>query len=769
MDGLKKRHPLNRDAKWLLLIALAVALFFWKILFTGQFSFVEDWEVANQGYSWDQFAARSIQNGIPPFWDPYTFSGRSHIGEMQPGLFYPPKLFLYLWPLGNSGALSWRLYQEYYVLAHLLGAIFMYFLALEIGLRNRFAAFVSALCFSLGGVVATAWGSQMWDSSIWLPLVFLCLLRALRSPGWIRSVLYCCYGALALGMTVLAGSIHLPYMDVLVILTASAFFAFSAPSEELSPASRISRLWRAAVVVLIIGAVSIAASAVQLLPTLEYAPLASRAGGGGTAMARIPFAVLTEKWYDPPRSLFNFLFAYSPAGTAEFRPNLGVLTLFLVIIGAYRNWSHPWVKYLCGLAVAFYIYSLAPFSFLYGVAYLLIPQIDKVREAGRFIYLVQFAMALLAGFGVQSLFASEPDSDPFLRKLLRYLGWLVVIVLLALGIPSLYDKPVVNEWHYLSVLFLIGTWGILTYIMRGNRSWVAKFLVVSLILWDLNAFNWLARNRLDESRKGQDYMEQLLESRPLADFFHSQGGLFRVHIDAKYPQFINLGDMFAVQTTFGQAASMLLDYLKLLPLSPRWLRLLNVRYRMVSQQTQEPTPGQEQTERPVFSYGKWRVYENSSYCPRAWVVHRTVVDPSSQHVLAQMEAPEFDPLQMAYVGEPLESPLEERPGAPETVSFQHYQADLFEMEVDASRRGLLVLSEIYYPGWEARVNGKSAHIYKTDGLLRGILISPGKNRIEMMYRPRSIYYGAILSLIAILGTFLFGGIVWWQKRRRTAQ
>lgn len=60
---------------WLLLLAVVVALFFWKILFTKQFSFLEDWEASNQAYAWHQFAVSTIQKGILPVWDPYTFSG----------------------------------------------------------------------------------------------------------------------------------------------------------------------------------------------------------------------------------------------------------------------------------------------------------------------------------------------------------------------------------------------------------------------------------------------------------------------------------------------------------------------------------------------------------------------------------------------------------------------------------------------------------------------------------------------------------------------
>src|SRR5690349_12091077 len=98
----------RRTIRWILLLAAVIALFFWKILFTNQFSILIGWEGANQTFAWTQFARQSIQHGNLPIWDPYQFSGHSFIGEMQAGVFYPLKLLLYLWPLGQSGIISER-------------------------------------------------------------------------------------------------------------------------------------------------------------------------------------------------------------------------------------------------------------------------------------------------------------------------------------------------------------------------------------------------------------------------------------------------------------------------------------------------------------------------------------------------------------------------------------------------------------------------------------------------------------------------------------
>jgi hypothetical protein len=207
--------------KYLLLLFVLFPLFYWKVVFTGQFSVSEDWEAANQGYAWHQFAVRSIQNGSLPLWDPYTQSGRSHVGELQPGVFYPLKLILYLWPLGESGNLSPRLFDQYHVLARFLAACFLFLLARQLGLKNALAAVVAAFCFGAGGFVGNVGGLQLLDSAVWLPLALLFLVRALCDGKGRRGLFFACLSGACISMTILAGSIHLPIMDTIVLVTAA--------------------------------------------------------------------------------------------------------------------------------------------------------------------------------------------------------------------------------------------------------------------------------------------------------------------------------------------------------------------------------------------------------------------------------------------------------------------------------------------------------------------------------------------------------------------
>ncbi|HWP84986.1 MAG TPA: YfhO family protein [Terriglobia bacterium] len=740
--------------KWLTLLTLAVAAFYWRILFTGQFSVTEDWEAANQGYAWHQFAARAIQEGILPLWNPYTFSGRSHIGEMQPGLFYPLKLPLYLWPLGQDGLLSDRLLNAYYAFSHWLAAVFMYFFAIEAGVRNRLAAMIAGLCFALGGFVGNVWGHQLWDSALWLPLVLLLVFRALRADSGQRAVLYSALAGLALSMTLLAGGMHAAVMDTIVIVSAACYWSVR-PWDAGPVSARTGRAGRAVVVILTVGVVTFAAAGIQFLPSLEYAPYVYRWGSGGTALQKIRYKLLTENYYEPPRALFGFLFGAAGVSPAEISTYIGVLPFLLAILGAWQYGRRSLVKYLGGLGVLALVYSLGPYSLLHGVLYVL-PLLDKLREPGRFIYLTHFAIAILAGYGAQGLLEPEAAFHRRLRWLCRALGTGVLVVLVGLGIPAVYDQPPVYEWHYFSLLMLAGSWALLAYFSAGRRSAAAAALLVGFVLWDLYSFNWIIRNRAWEARSDNDHYENLVEAKPLADFFHSQPGMFRVQIEGERPLHLNLGDMYAVQTTGGQAATTMIDYVEVWGGSVHGPCLVNLRYRVA--------PDREMEGRLVFQSGRWRVYEQPKSCPRAWIVHQAVVEPSEKRVRRRMKEPWFDPLQSAFVKEPLGVELEPAGTQPETVAYTLYQPNRLEAEVQAAARGLVVFSEIHYPGWIATVNGQPVPIHKVDSLLRGVVVEAGRSRVVMVYRPRSVLQGALLSGLAFAGTFAFAGWVWWRQR-----
>jgi hypothetical protein len=85
------------------------------------------------------------------------------------------------------------------------------------------------------------------------------------------------------------------------------------------------------------------------------------------------------------------------------------------------------------------------------------------------------------------------------------------------------------------------------------------------------------------------------------------------------------------------------------------------------------------------------------------------------------------------------------------ATFSAVEPNRLELSVHTQSRGLLVLSEMFYPGWRAAVNGRPAGIYRADVGLRGVIVPPGDSRITLDYTPWSIYLGGLVTLLAFLG------------------
>jgi hypothetical protein len=116
----------------------------------------------------------------------------------------------------------------------------------------------------------------------------------------------------------------------------------------------------------------------------------------------------------------------------------------------------------------------------------------------------------------------------------------------------------------------------------------------------------------------------------------------------------------------------------------------------------------------------------------------------------------FDPAQMALLevedfgGREIKPPPAGEV-AEARVTVVSYQAHRIELETDNPQAGFLILSEIYYRGWDARIDGEKTPVYRPNYALRGIAVPPGKHRIEFVFRAPTFRTGAVY---ATLGAFL---------------
>jgi uncharacterized membrane protein YfhO len=107
----------------------------------------------------------------------------------------------------------------------------------------------------------------------------------------------------------------------------------------------------------------------------------------------------------------------------------------------------------------------------------------------------------------------------------------------------------------------------------------------------------------------------------------------------------------------------------------------------------------------------------------------------------------FDPAQMALLEEPGSFSIQPPPDPPKLV---RYEPNRIELAAKTAGQAFLVLSEVYFDGWQARIDGQPVKTYRTDYTLRGIEVPPGEHKIEFLYRPQSLRNGALGSLVGMV-------------------
>ena len=158
--------------------------------------------------------------------------------------------------------------------------------------------------------------------------------------------------------------------------------------------------------------------------------------------------------------------------------------------------------------------------------------------------------------------------------------------------------------------------------------------------------------------------------------------------------------------------------------------------------------------RPFYRTDDLSVWENPDRLPRAFYVPRVEVVADAPALLDRLANGADDLRQMAFVEEPLPSGFSGDAGtavAPASaVRFARNDPEDVVVEVDAVARGFVVLTDQYFHGWVATVNGQPAPIARANYAFRLVEVPAGRSTVEFRYRPRSLQLGACLSLASAL-------------------
>jgi hypothetical protein len=150
--------------------------------------------------------------------------------------------------------------------------------------------------------------------------------------------------------------------------------------------------------------------------------------------------------------------------------------------------------------------------------------------------------------------------------------------------------------------------------------------------------------------------------------------------------------------------------------------------------------------------GDVKVYENLDLLPRAFLIHRAVVAADDGAALSLMQDETFDPAaQVVLAGDASPDSVRVQSAGESLARVTHYAPERVEIEVTAESPGYLVLTDAWYPGWEATVDGEPAPVHRADLLFRAVAVDAGRHRIVFTFRPASLFAGAGVSLVGLVG------------------
>jgi hypothetical protein len=214
----------------------------------------------------------------------------------------------------------------------------------------------------------------------------------------------------------------------------------------------------------------------------------------------------------------------------------------------------------------------------------------------------------------------------------------------------------------------------------------------------------------------------------------------------------------------------------------RILSMLNVKYLLLPSGQGKFIKAKENIESTLDSEGRAiyreifkshigvRIYENSRALPYAYSIPRFRVPSElkdSMHKVYRVinwlykEDAQFDPHDEAlFMGEiPEDFPESFAPAKVELLPGSG--TNRVEADVESKGESFIIFSELFYPGWRARLDGKKVKLYRANVILFGIRAPPGRHHITLTYLPSSFIMGAVLSVIFCL--LLVGAMIFWDQ------
>jgi hypothetical protein len=687
---------------------------------------------------WLMYTAQELAHGRFPLWNPHIFAGAPFFANPQSALLFPLTWIVLLLPITLALTVI-------AILKVFLTGLAMYWF-LRLRALKPVAALMGAVTFMLNGTLI-AWLQWSYSSTLmFFPLLFGAVEYSRTREGT-RSIALL---ALIAAVAVFAGY---PQGTVLGLLAATAWALYRTPGGGMRFLARYA---------LGIGLGLLLAS-VQLLPFIEYtwesAVFRYRSEWLPTlhASLRSAIAMLMPYYYGSPIrgdewGEWNF---------NELSTSVGIVPWILLPVVLIAMWRRRDCAFFATMA-------LGAASLFYGAGAILGVSTSVFVVGFRVASLLVFALSTLAALGADGLASSSAGSSGSAATAVR-VGFLLLVSLALLSFVDDYgtllrvSMAIPAPIQYLWFLALLTAAAMVTHrwLRSGGSGLGIALLGIQLVsLLPLAAtYNPIIDTRLfyplppllrwiqaEEARNpGRVLMTINL---PMIYGLHGVAGY-----DGMTPRDIErairpdgapinlVGNMPIVEPAV--FFSPVRD-------------LLGIRYVVTP-----PTVALQARELSlVYDAPDGRVYRNDAALPRTFVVSRARCG-SDATILQLIRERAVDFRREVLLANCDEARAAEFPAGRSDAVIQHYSSTHILVRATLDQPGYLVLTDTWFPGWSARVDGTDVPLTRADYAFRAVHLPAGQHTVEFRYRPTSLRLGLAMSVVAAVAA---AGLAWYPGR-----
>lgn len=696
-----------------------------------------------QLYPWKHLVFQSIKNHIIPFWNPYQHLGMPFMASMKPGVFYPLNI---LYVLGEVNAWNTLLFLQIF-----LSITFSYLLSREFRL-GILPSFLVSLAFSLNSLMVglLEFGSD-GHALLWLPLFILCAKKYLdRQKTECLLIL-----GLSIGISISAGQLQYTGYALALLILFILFYGISLKAKVITYSFLLLAIF-----------LGIGISAIQLIPSVELFKQSYR----GISKSSEVFAEGLIK----PHQLFRLFspdFFGNPVtrdatiSYIETSGYFGIIPLYFCLYAIYFARKNIFVKFFAGVFIVAILLSLKGVG---QILYTLKAPLLTSGSGGRIFYLVHFSGAILSGFGLTE-FLNTKDK----KKIMISIFALVLVFILIVGSTAITKKSSDSVKTFFanvqfSILILTTfSLGVATYILLKRKILFAGIVfsvfVVGLTYFDLFRLGYRFLTFSNEKFLYPDMNVTRYVRDSSRDTLARNIGL----VEPELATYLNVYTIETYNPLYLLGNGKLLDALQgktdeELPVNKYFVTKGDEKLKyaldflgvslVVTNKDSNPSieffgnPNFQNSFELIYKDDRYSVYKNADAYPRFGLYYDAQLEENDEKALKLFSQRSVDFRKELLVNERLPIELEEGTGSAKMLSSN---LNTQRFAVNSDKPGLFYISDAYFPGWRAEVNGEETKIYRTNYNFRSILVPQGESTIEFSYVPSGFRLGILISLVSL--------------------